>query len=331
MTQGELEARTLDGERAQATAPPEVSSQLRATAQAEADYWQQSAAAQARGDQAGTANAEKLARLLASHRQQLEASAARYEQWSATTLDVRETAGKAKAELERRGLAPQPAGPQHAGHESEPQTMADWLAELDRDLEAASTALAAQHAHAEAAGQPWPAPDLWWDAHLTEVHTQMDAQTRDLALQFPVTDAEIKAAAETGAGRQDTRPVPAVTAAMAAQTGSETAGRPRQHGRHSWPETDAKTPEPPQAAAAGPEPEPEPGTEADPQPDGQDNQAACLGQALAEASEAAQRLAAERQARQARAAYALRREREAQAAPEAGAQAETRGDAEIEL
>jgi hypothetical protein len=37
MTRGELEARILDGERAQAAAPPEVSGYLRLTAQAEAD------------------------------------------------------------------------------------------------------------------------------------------------------------------------------------------------------------------------------------------------------------------------------------------------------
>lgn len=45
MTHGELEARALEAERVQATAPPEVSSQLRLTTQAEADAWQQSAEA----------------------------------------------------------------------------------------------------------------------------------------------------------------------------------------------------------------------------------------------------------------------------------------------
>ena len=43
LTRGELEARILDAERAQDSAPPEVSSQLRLTAQAEADTWQQAA------------------------------------------------------------------------------------------------------------------------------------------------------------------------------------------------------------------------------------------------------------------------------------------------
>ena len=43
MTRGELEARILDGDRAQASAPADVSSQLRITTRAEADAWQQSA------------------------------------------------------------------------------------------------------------------------------------------------------------------------------------------------------------------------------------------------------------------------------------------------
>ena len=45
MTYGQLESRTLEAERAQASAPPDVSRQLRLTAQAEADAWQQSAEA----------------------------------------------------------------------------------------------------------------------------------------------------------------------------------------------------------------------------------------------------------------------------------------------
>ena len=57
MTHGELEARILDGDRALASAPPDVSRELRLTAQAEADAWQQSADAETRHDQAGSADA----------------------------------------------------------------------------------------------------------------------------------------------------------------------------------------------------------------------------------------------------------------------------------
>ena len=50
MTHGELEARILDGDRAVATASPDVSRDLRLTARAEADAWQQSADAETRHD-----------------------------------------------------------------------------------------------------------------------------------------------------------------------------------------------------------------------------------------------------------------------------------------
>ena len=103
MTHGELEARILDADRAQASAPPDVSRELRLTAQAEADAWQQSADAEIRHDQAGSAGATALARHMAAQREQLEAANARYETWAADTSSRREAAGKAKAELERRG------------------------------------------------------------------------------------------------------------------------------------------------------------------------------------------------------------------------------------
>jgi conjugative relaxase-like TrwC/TraI family protein len=104
MTRGELEARTRQAERAQASAPPDVSRQLRLTAQAEADAWHQSADAATRHDQAGAANAAILACRLTADRRQLEADDACYEKWSAATASTRETAARARAELERRSL-----------------------------------------------------------------------------------------------------------------------------------------------------------------------------------------------------------------------------------
>jgi hypothetical protein len=95
LTRGELEARILDTQRAQATAPPDVSRQLRLTAQAEADTWQQAADA-ARDDriQATNAQALALASQLVTKRQQLETAITRYEQWSAATTGIRETAAR---------------------------------------------------------------------------------------------------------------------------------------------------------------------------------------------------------------------------------------------
>jgi hypothetical protein len=104
MTRGELEARVLDAQRTQVTAPPEVSAQLRLTAQAEADAWQQVTAQRGHAQAAG---AEALTSQIAAKRQQLEAVNDRYERWSAATTGTRETAAKARAELNRRGLARQ--------------------------------------------------------------------------------------------------------------------------------------------------------------------------------------------------------------------------------
>ena len=116
MSRGELQARVLEGDRAQATAPPEVSGRLRLTAQAEADAWQQSAAAEADHNPVQADSARALAHQMAAEKTRLEAASARYEEWSAKTAGARETAGKAKAELHRRGHQPAPAGtPQPPG------------------------------------------------------------------------------------------------------------------------------------------------------------------------------------------------------------------------
>ena len=243
MTQGELEARTLQGERAQATAPRDVSSQLRLTAQAEADAWQQSADAQTRNDQAEAANAKMLADIIAASRQQLESEAARYEEWSATTLGARETAGKAKSELERRGLSRQPAEQRQAEPEGEPQTTAEWWQQFEADLAGVDRAIEREHQAAIAAGKPWP-------------------------------------------------------------------------------------PERKPQLQPGPAQEVSPESSMEPE-----NQAARLDRLLGEAREAAQRVVAERDAEEARAEYAVRVEREAQAQYEAQAVLQVEGpdEAEIEL
>jgi hypothetical protein len=166
MTRGELEARILDGDRALASAPPDVSPELRLTAQAEADAWQQSADAQIKHDQAGSADATALARQMAAPREQLEAANARYEKWAAATGSRRDAAGKARAELQRRGLAQQTAGQQHAEPEGEPQTMVQWWRQLEADLAAADRAIQREHQAAIAAGKTWP----------PERHPQLEAE-----------------------------------------------------------------------------------------------------------------------------------------------------------
>ena len=135
LDRGELEARALQGQRARAAAPPDVSSQLRLTAQAEADARQQAADARTQHDHTGAASATALAAQLAAERQRLEAGNARYEQWSADTHATRDAAGKATAELQRRGHA-QPDGEPQPQPEDEPQLMAGWWQQLEADAEA---------------------------------------------------------------------------------------------------------------------------------------------------------------------------------------------------
>jgi hypothetical protein len=156
MTRGELETWILDGDRAQASAPPDVSRELRLTAQAEADAWQQAVDAEINHDQTASADATGLARHMAAQRERLEAANARYEKWAAGTSSRRETAGKATAELQRRELAQHTAGQRHAEPENEPHAMANWWRQLDTDLAAVDRAIEREHQAAIAAGRPWP-------------------------------------------------------------------------------------------------------------------------------------------------------------------------------
>ena len=230
---GELESRILAGERARASAPPDVTGTLRLTAHAEADALHQSAAAEVQHDETGAARARSLAGQLAAERQRLEAHNARYEQWAAGTRATREAAGKARAEFQRRG---------HAQPDGAPLTTAGWWRESGADLQAAGRAIARQHQAAIGTGAAWP----------------------------------------------------------------------------------------PQRAA---EPAPNTNPEAEPvfaQPR-QDDWAARLDQLLALGGDTAQRLTAHRAKRQASSEYAARLERQAQAEPEAGHQAEAGEGFEIEM
>jgi hypothetical protein len=98
-TRGELEARVLRGQQAQAAAP-EPAHELRATVLAEAEA--KVRAADLDAEEPARAEAASLADILAGQRAQLEAAQADYERWSAGTAEDRESASQAKAELERR-------------------------------------------------------------------------------------------------------------------------------------------------------------------------------------------------------------------------------------
>jgi hypothetical protein len=153
MSRGELEGRVLEGERAQATAPPDVSCQLRLTWQADADAWQQSADFQAEHDPVQADNARSLAAALAVQTSRLEAADARYEEWSARTASTREVAGKAQAELHRRGQEPATGGAPG------PRSMAAWWQGFQADADAMDRVIEREHqAAVNDDAQPWP-PD----------------------------------------------------------------------------------------------------------------------------------------------------------------------------
>ena len=155
MSRGELEAQVLEGERAQASAPPDMSGRLRLTAQAEADALRQFADAQAQHNETGAYYAKALALQMAAERERLEAGNTRYETWAAATHDRRTTAGKARAELQRRGQAQPQVEPQ-VQPADQPQAMTRWWREFEADAEAAERAIARQHQAAIDAGKPWP-------------------------------------------------------------------------------------------------------------------------------------------------------------------------------
>ena len=150
MSQGELEAQVLEAGRAQATAPPDTSSQLRLISQAEADAWQQSADAEAEHDRVRAENARSLATTLAAQTSRLETANARYEEWSVRTASTREIAGNAKAELRRRDQEPS------AGEAPGPQSMATWWREYQAHADAVDRAIEREHQAAIHDDQPWP-------------------------------------------------------------------------------------------------------------------------------------------------------------------------------
>jgi conjugative relaxase-like TrwC/TraI family protein len=149
LDRGELEARALQGQRAQAAAPSDVSRRLRLAAQAEADALHQAADARTQHDHTGAASATALAARLAAERQRLEADHARYELWSADTHATRDTAAKATAELRRRRHA-QPDSEPQAQPEDEPQLMTGRWRQLEADAEAVHCADASEHQAASA-------------------------------------------------------------------------------------------------------------------------------------------------------------------------------------
>jgi len=296
MTRGQLEAKVAEGDRAQVLAPPDVSGQLRLTARAEADAWQQSADAEVRHDQAEAASAKALAGQLGAEMTRLEGIHADYESWSGKTKEARETAGKAKAELQRRGVQPQ-----------EPeQSLVEWNRQFEDDLAAVDRAIAREQQAALEAGKPWPPerktpePSPEHDAEVRRVIAELQ---RDGYLSH-IPRIELGEAVEP-----DRQPAP---------------------DRVSEPENETETSDSTRPEAISGQPEPEAHEEPTADLGEPGNRAARLDELQARVSGAAQRIAAGEAEQQARAEYVARIERQAQAEPQPDWSAE-RDEAEIEL
>ena len=147
MSRGELEAKEQHARRAYAAAPKDVSAELKTTAQAEADQRQAALEAEAQSDDVTAKALHSLADLLGTRKAALEADHAKHENWSAQTTGLRETGGKARAELARRGQA----------SEARPgETNLEWWQRFERDCQAFEQHLINLEAQAETKGAPWP-------------------------------------------------------------------------------------------------------------------------------------------------------------------------------
>ena len=147
MSRGELEAKELRARRAYAAGPKDVSAELKGTAQAEADQRQAAVEAEAQGDEATAKALHSLADLLSTQKTDLEADHTKHENWSAETAALREEGGKARAELTRRGQAPETRAE---------ETTLEWWQRFERDCQVFDKHLVSLEARAETQGGPWP-------------------------------------------------------------------------------------------------------------------------------------------------------------------------------
>ena len=234
MGQGELEAAVDEHDRALALALPDVQGEIDdreaeledAQVRVHAAGGARDADAQARAEADAEAAIEDLSRLAV-------ADAARRE-WTEAHAEQAARAEAAERELRDRGLAERipVTDSEVAAASAQPrETPAISPAESAR-IKAEQTAQveAAKQARREASARACPVTDAevamyggaaeprahadtgaWWSAHLTEIHAQMETEARDLALRYPVTDAEVAAASA------QPRDYPAPDPAQAAQ------------------------------------------------------------------------------------------------------------------
>jgi len=318
MSRAQLEALVADGERAMAAAPPDVSAELRAQAQARADAWAQHADAQVRHDDAEAQGAANLAQMRADAEAGLEPAAAAYEKWSASTVGKREAADKARAELGRRDV-------------ETPDWPGDWW-NPDRDAEVTvgvDSVLADQDLDARI-------PDaVWHEARQRQAErieqakgTRLERLTEAMRdYQTDVPDSVLKEAQRIREQR-----IEQATAAREARMQAD-AELADLHGAYDAGEREGH-PEPEDQAEVNEvnRPEPEPVTESDAESEPDEPRAetkARLDAAQASAAAAAARFKDQQAEDQANADYFAQKQSEARREPEATPQAGASWQADV--
>jgi hypothetical protein len=150
--------------------------------------------AHAQGNKPTARALHSLADLLGAQKAALEADHARYENWSAQTVGLREEGGKARAELARRGQA----------SEARPdETTLEWWRRFERDCQAFEQHLVDLEAQAETNGTPWPpqptaeheAPPEAEQSNEADLNTAWSAEILEQPSYEPEPD-ELEATAE---------------------------------------------------------------------------------------------------------------------------------------
>jgi len=243
MGQGELEAAVDEHDRAIALAPPDVQGEIDAEGAELEDAQVSAHIAGGAQDAEGRANAEARGHAAVADLSRLAVADAARREWTEAHAEQAARAEAAERELRARGLAERiPVTDAEVAEASaqERETPAMDPAEAAR-LKAEQTARveADRQARAEVSARLTPATDAevarygtgaqreaqaeadgtgWWNTYLAGVHAQMDAEARDLALRYPVTDTEMEAAAAQHEARE---------AAGAGQDRAEAAGEIR--------------------------------------------------------------------------------------------------------
>ena len=258
----DLEARLMERERAVAVAPPDVSERVASVERQRTAAAGQAERAAEAADRSLARSAEALVKVHDGQLASLRVADAAHREWAEAHAPLEAAAEAAARELRARHLedripvtdaevaaaASEPRQTPAITPESWAAMKAEQTAQVDADRQARREAsaracpvteaeVAMYGAEAEPRAQTGAAG--WWHAHLADMHAQMEAEARDLALQYPVTDAEIAAAAA------QPRDYPAPDPAQAAQWRRDQAqqvAEAQESGQTIEPEAKRETP-----------------------------------------------------------------------------------------